>query len=162
MATLPDELERAAPLLNLQPKGASAQIQIILGSRYPRVPYVYAWASTPFPSPHPSQAGSGLLIAYLQAVLNPTRLSKTVSPPLHHEQRADECPEGSWLCFPCSRAAQPNFTFSELRDMKKVLCGGWASVETCHSHPSCWGEEQRLNGPHWIMKLTHFIGLKCI
>lgn len=90
-ATLPDELERAAPLLNLQPKGASAQIQVILGSRDPRVPCVHAWTSTPFPSPHPPQAGSGsgprLFTAYLQAVLSSTRLSKTVSPPLHHEQK---------------------------------------------------------------------------
>lgn len=52
MATLPDDaLEGAAPLLNLLSKGASAQIQVILGSGCLRVPICVSMDKYSFSQP---------------------------------------------------------------------------------------------------------------
>lgn len=87
MATLPDELGRAAPLLNLQPKGNICTNTNSLGIQVTKGPHVCMHGLAPLSlspsSPHPFQAGSrsGLSIAYLQAVLSSTRPSETLC---HH------------------------------------------------------------------------------
>lgn len=147
MATLPDELERAAPLLNLQPKEASAEILRILGSRFPRVPCVYAWTGSPFPSPHLSQAGSGSRSGPVQAVLSSTRLSKTLC---HHpctmsegQMSVQKAPDCAFHVAGLLSRIPPSLSSGTLGKSFVEAVFLWKLLI-----PQAEGEEQRLYGPY--------------